>query len=129
MFKKLAITAATGVALLAPAAAAQAAPKSKLRFGATSYAVAENAGTATISVTRLARNNKAHVTTNTTATVKYSTSNGTAVAGTDYTAKSGTLTFPACPAHPAATDPCLVQNFTVAIHDDNVVNGNRTVKL
>src|SRR5437868_2663457 len=117
-------------ALLVPSAAAQAGPaKSKMRFSATSYAVAENAGTATIDVTRSARNGKSKSATSSSVSVSYATSDGTAVAGTDYLATSGRLTFPACGSNPAANDPCLDQHIQVAISDDNVVNGNRTVRL
>ncbi len=58
----------------------------KVQFSATDYSVAENAGLATITVTRSGG-------TSSEATVQYSTSDGSAVAGTDYAATSGTLTF------------------------------------
>src|SRR5205809_7420780 len=118
IFKHLALVATVLVALLSPTAAHAASAKSKVRFSATSYAVAENAGTATISVTRSARNGKSKSATNTTVSVGFSTSNGTAVAGADYAAKSGRLTFPACGNNPAPNDPCLVQTFTVDIVDN-----------
>ncbi|MFL5842370.1 MAG: Calx-beta domain-containing protein [Thermoleophilaceae bacterium] len=130
MNKHLALITAALIALLVPVSAAQAAPaKAKVRFGATTFAVAENGGSAAVAVTRSARNGKSKSATNNIVTVGYTTSNGTAVAGTDYTAASGRLSFPACGPSPAAADPCLVQMIHVAINDDNVVNGNRTVKL
>src|SRR5258706_2332539 len=130
MNKHLGVITAALVALLVPVSAAQAVPaKAKIRFSATAFAVAENGGSAAVTVTRSARNGKSKSALNSVVTVGYTTSNGTAVAGTDYTAASGRLTFPACGASPAATDPCVMQTIQVAITDDAVVNGNRTVKL
>jgi parallel beta-helix repeat protein len=57
-------------------------------FSASNYSAAENAGAATITVTRTAN-------TNVAASVSYATTNGTAAAGSDYTAASGTLSFAA----------------------------------
>jgi hypothetical protein len=56
------------------------------QFSAASYSVAETAGTATITVTRSGG-------TSSLATVNYSTSDGSAVAPTDYATSAGTLTF------------------------------------
>ncbi len=67
----------------------------------------EAAGTMTFTVTRTGA-------TELYSTVKYATANGTAVSPGDYTATSGTLTFPASL---AATS---TQTFTVALTDDNV---------
>src|SRR4051794_10576562 len=129
MNKHLALITAA-VTLLVPATSAQAASvKSKLRFGASAYAVAEDGGSATLTVTRSARNKKAASATNNIVTVGYATSNGSALGGTDYTPVSGRLTFPACGPNPVATDPCLVQHITVPITDDDVVDGNKTVRL
>src|SRR3954464_6473327 len=77
-------------ALVLPAQAF-AAPKPKVNFSRSAYAVAENdsSGTATITVFR--KGNSKRV--NQTATVDYATSDGTAKAGIDYSAASGTLTF------------------------------------
>ncbi len=58
----------------------------KVQFSAADYSVAENAGTATITVTRSGG-------ISSEATIQYSTSDGSAASGTDYTATSGTLTF------------------------------------
>ena len=55
-----------------------------------------------------------------TVTVAYATANGTAVAGQDYTAKSGTLTF-----SPLMT----VQTVTVPILGDGVTESNETFTL
>jgi hypothetical protein len=130
MNKRLALITAALIALLAPVGSAQAASaKAKIRFSATSFAVAENGGPAAVTVTRSARNGKSKSALGSVATVGYSTSNGTAIAGNDYTAASGRLNFPACGANPAATDPCLMQTISVGITDNTVVSGNKTVKL
>ena len=49
-------------------------------------------------------------------TVHYATSDGTATAGSDYTATSGTLTF---------NDGETIKSFTVPIAADNLVEGMR----
>jgi hypothetical protein len=76
---------------------------SPVQFSLSNYSVSEQAGSIQITVTRPAGG--------ATGTVKYATSDGTARAGVDYTASSGTLTFPA-----GAT----TATFTVPIHDDQV---------
>jgi surface-anchored protein len=58
----------------------------QLEFDASTYAVSENAGQATITVHRVGGSDGR-------LTVNYATSNGTATAGADYTAQSGTFTF------------------------------------
>jgi uncharacterized repeat protein (TIGR01451 family)/gliding motility-associated-like protein len=75
--------------------------------------VNESAGTATFTVRLNAAVQNAF-------TVDYATSNGTAIAGLDYTATSGTLTFPAGSAAGATL------TFTVSINDDNIVESNET---
>jgi hypothetical protein len=57
-----------------------------LAFSTTGYSVNENAGTATITVSRTGGSAGS-------VTIHYATSDGTANAGTDYQAASGTLTF------------------------------------
>ena len=59
-----------------------------IAFGASAYQKAENGGSATITVTRSGGLGGGM-------TAQYATTNGTASAGTDYTATSGTLTFAA----------------------------------
>ncbi|MBC3876147.1 Calx-beta domain-containing protein, partial [Undibacterium flavidum] len=66
--------------------------------------VNEAAGTATFTVTLSAASGQ-------TVSVGYNTSNGTATAGSDYTAASGTLTF-----NPGVT----TQTITVNISNDSV---------
>ncbi|PYS67100.1 MAG: hypothetical protein DMF73_20130, partial [Acidobacteria bacterium] len=56
----------------------------KLQFSSATYSVVENAGNAVITITRTGG-------TAGTATVQFATSNGTAVAGSDYTAVSQTV--------------------------------------
>src|SRR5262249_51841170 len=59
-----------------------------LQFSSSGYSVNENQGTATVAVTRTGGSDGA-------VSVNYATSNGTATAGSDYTAAAGTLTFAA----------------------------------
>nr|WP_316829064.1 Calx-beta domain-containing protein [Pedobacter miscanthi] len=79
----------------------------------TAPTVNEGDGTATFTITLSAAVQNAF-------TVAYTTSDGTATAGLDYTATSGTLTFPAG----AAAGTTLT--FTVPVIDDNIIEGNHT---
>lgn len=114
-------------ALVLPAQAF-AAPKSKINFSRSAYAVAEDdsSGVATITVVRKAIP-KASL--NQSVLVDYATSDGTAKAGTDYSAASGTLTFPACGSNPTASDLCERQTFSVPVINNTVIDGARTVNL
>jgi hypothetical protein len=76
---------------------------SVFQFDAASYSVDEGAGTETVTVTRTGG-------TTGSATVQFATSNGTAIAGTDYTATTQALTF-----EPGQTS----QTVTIPIIDDN----------
>jgi subtilisin-like proprotein convertase family protein len=83
-----------------------------VQFSSATYSVNENGGTATITVTR---------TGGTSAfSVNYATSNGTATAGLDYTAASGTLNF---------ADGETSKTFNVSIIDDTLAEPNETVNL
>ncbi len=84
----------------------------KVSFDTATYAV-EEGNTATITVTL-------NMTATYPVTVNYTTADGTAVAGTDYTATSGTLEFPA---------DTLTQSFTVTTIDNTIEDGPRTVLL
>jgi hypothetical protein len=86
-----------------------------LRFSAADYSVKENAKVAIIIVTRTGPLTGA-------VSVKYATSDGSAVAGTDYTAKSGTLTF---------AKGVVTQSFVVPIINNTIVDptADRTVNL
>lgn len=100
---------------------AQAAPAAYqtpvLGFGATNYVVNENAGSANITV-------EANIlpAAGVTVTVSYATANGTAIAGQDYTAVSGVLTY-------TNSSPSLTQIFTVPIINNSNSDGDRTVIL
>jgi uncharacterized repeat protein (TIGR01451 family) len=85
----------------------------EVSFSGVSYTVGEGDGTATITMTL----NAVPVVT---ATVDYATSDGTAAAGSDYVAASGTLTF---------TPGTTVQTFDVTINDDALDEANETVNL
>lgn len=106
----------TGLALVFCLAAAQtAAPqRGMLQPGSPTYTVAATGPTITIPVTRVAGSSGI-------VGCSYTTVNGTAIAGTDYTAKSGTLSWPA-----GSTTP---QNVVITILNDGVVNGNKTFYL
>ncbi len=84
-----------------------------LNFSAAQYTVAENAGNATITVIRSG-------VVSVPVTVNFATANGTATAGSDYTAASGTLSF-------AANE--LQKTFNVPITDDSAVESSETVSL
>ena len=84
-----------------------------VQFSAPTYTVSEGTASATINVLRTGPLSGA-------ATVSYSTSDGTATGGTDYTPTSGTLTF-------KAGD--TTKSFTVPILNDTVADGSETVLL
>jgi len=84
-----------------------------LRFSAARYVVNESDGVALITVTRVGGSNGE-------VTVHYSASAGTALAGTEYTPVSGTLTF---------EDGETSKTFSVPILDDGIFRGNHTVRL
>lgn len=85
-----------------------------VQFSSATYSVNEAGGSAVISVTLSAA-------VPVTVTVDYASSDGTATAGSDYTAVNGTLSF-------APTQTTLT--FSVPITDDNLANeGDETVIL
>jgi hypothetical protein len=115
--KILPLAALLALALPGGTALAKGGPKPKLQFSQSAYAVAENGGSATITVFR--KGNAKRV--NQAATVDYATSSGTAVAGVDYTAASGTVSFA-----PGETS----KTFSVpVINKDTVDTGPRTLTL
>ena len=89
-----------------------------IQFSGATYNVNEDAvtGTATITVTRSGGSAS-------DVTVQYATSNGTGQNGTDYQTATGTITFDS--SGPGTT----TQTFTVAIFDNGLPDGNRTVNL
>jgi glucose/arabinose dehydrogenase len=84
-----------------------------IAFGNANYTVNENGTQATITVQRSGNISGA-------ASVSYATSNGTATAGSDYTARTGTLNFAANQAS---------ASFTIPITNDTVGERNETVNL
>jgi outer membrane autotransporter protein len=83
-------------------------------FGNLPQSVLENAGAATIIVNRVNG-------TDGTLVVTFATEDGTAVAGTDYTAVSGTLTWTDGDATP--------RQFEIPIIDNDLVDGDRTLTV
>jgi phosphatidylethanolamine-binding protein (PEBP) family uncharacterized protein len=85
----------------------------QLAFSDTAFSVSEAGGAATITVSRTGS-------TSGTATVDYATADGSAVAGTDYTATSGTLSF---------ADGEASQTFSVPILEDGLNEGDEAIVL
>lgn len=97
------------LALLSPSNASAAA--GTVQFKSATYSVNENGGSVTVWVSRTGGSDgKVNVT--------YATANGTATAGSDYVAKSGTLTWN----NNNADD----KSITFVINDDALVEGNET---
>ncbi|MFL6227645.1 MAG: Calx-beta domain-containing protein [Pyrinomonadaceae bacterium] len=85
----------------------------KLQFAAPNVSVAEGGGSALVTVNRVSGLTG-------TVAVNYSTSDGTAKSGSDYTAASGTLTFLQGEAS---------KTFSVPITDDSLDEDNETIAL
>lgn len=85
----------------------------KAKFSASSYSVDEDAGTATITVSLSAA-------TTVATSVDYATSDGTAIAGSDYTAAAGTLDF-------AAGETS--KTFAVTVQGNSTYNAPKTINL
>src|SRR5207244_4269397 len=86
----------------------------QLQFSSATYSVAENAGNASLTITRTGGSDG-------TVTVQVSITGGTATSGTDYTPPANnTLSF-----GPGVTS----QNLSIPILDDTLVEGNETVNL
>ncbi len=83
-------------------------------FSAQAYSVSESGGTATITVNRILGSTGA-------VSVNYITSNGTATAGSDYTAASGVLSW--------GDGDTADQVITIAINNDAATEGNETIIL
>jgi hypothetical protein len=84
-----------------------------VQFSTAAYSVDESAGMATITATLSTASGL-------TVTVNYATSNGTALAGSDYVTASGTLTF---------SPGLLTRTFAVPITDDSLDESDETVVL
>ena len=82
-----------------------------IQLSASSYSTSESAGTVTLQVNRTAGTSGA-------VSVSYATSNGTAAAGTDYTASSGTLSW-------AAGDN-TAKTISVPVTDEHLTSGSKT---
>ena len=84
-----------------------------MQFDSATYSVAEDGGSATITVTRTG-------VANDVSTVQYATSNGSATAPADYTSRSGTLTL-----NPGET----TKTFTIPIINDTLDENDETINL
>jgi hypothetical protein len=82
-----------------------------IQFGATAYRIAENAGLATVRITRTGTNLASEV------TAQFTTINGTATAGADYVNATRMLTF-------AAGE--TFKDVTIQILDDSLPEGDET---
>jgi hypothetical protein len=102
-----------GPAGLLDAFVTQIAEGGTVQFTASNYQVSETAGSVTITVQRVGD-------TTPTTTVQFATSDGTATAGSDYTAASGTLTF---------SPGQIIATFTVPILNTGGCDGDETVNL
>jgi hypothetical protein len=88
-------------------------PTPRAQFSASSYSVSEGEGTAEVQVIRTGGDES-------TAAVGFATGDGTAHAGSDYTATSGTIIFGVGERTKTVTIPVL---------DDNAVEGGETINL
>ena len=86
----------------------------RLGFVSSSASVAENAGSVTVRVQRADGSTGA-------VSINYSTANGTAIAGTDYTAASGTLQW--------AAGELGERTVNIAITNNTTVTGDRSFQL
>jgi|GEM_PF-1254698 len=85
----------------------------RFEFDQPNVNVDESAGTATVTVNRVGGSDGR-------VSVNYATSNGSAIAGQDYTARSGTLTF---------DDGETSKTFTVPITNDQIEESDETINL
>ena len=88
-------------------------PAGSLQFGGATYSVGENGTSLLVTVTRSGGSSGA-------ISVDYASSNGTATAGSDYTAVNDTLNF---------ADGDLSETFTVTILDDTNYEGDEAFSL
>ena len=118
-FAKKILPIATIAVLAFPGAALAKGPKAKMQFSASAYAVAENGGNAVITITRSGKTGTPRL--NQAASVNFTTSDGTAKAGVDYTATSTTVQF-------AANQPSATVSVPI-INKDSINTGPRTINL
>jgi hypothetical protein len=88
-------------------------PPATIQFSSPAYNVAEDAGTALITVLRTGE-------TNSVLTVDYAANDGTAKTGADYAAQSATLRFAAGETN---------KTFTISILDDGLVEGDELLNV
>src|ERR1700722_2565413 len=93
---------------------AETAPAETVLFAAASYTVAQSAGTVTVNIDRAGGSSGA-------ISVGYTTNSGTAVAGTDFTAASGTLNW--------ADGDASSKSFSVAISNASPFSGNKSLSV
>ncbi|KHD08357.1 hypothetical protein PN36_18720 [Candidatus Thiomargarita nelsonii] len=86
----------------------------QLQFSSSNFTVNENAGSAIITVERVGGSDG-------TATVNYATSNGSAIAGSDYQGTEGVLNW--------ANGESGSKTISIPISDNTAVDGDRTVNL
>ena len=86
----------------------------QLQFESVVYTVDEDGGNATIKVTRQ-NGSTGEV------TVKFTTSDGTALAGVDYVTTEGTLTF--------ANGDSNAKTITIPVKNDALLEGSETIVL
>lgn len=114
------LSGANGASLGTPASATitiidnDSPPPGTLQLSPASYTVSENVVSVTVTVSRA--NGSAG-----TASVNYATGNGTATAGSDYTAASGTLNW--------AVGDAADKTFNVQVTDDTAVESSETINL
>ena len=115
------LSGVTGASLGTPSAATativgsgSSQPVGSLQLSEATYSINQGAGTLTVSVNRTGGSNG-------TASVAYGTSDGTAVAGTDYTAASGTLTW--------NSGDTSAKSFSVSISNATPFSGNKTFSV
>jgi len=99
--------------LLPKSASAAAPPAGNFQFSSSTHSAAESAGSAVLTVTRTGGDQGA-------VNVTYTTSNGTATAGSDYTATSGTLAF---------VNKQLSKTITVPVTNDATTESSETFKV
>lgn len=102
-----------GAATVTISGGAGAAPGT-LELSAASYNVSQSAGRTTISVTRTGGSTGP-------VSVSYATSDGTAIAGTDYTATSGTLSW--------SDGDTATKTFSVPISNGAAISGTKSFKV
>lgn len=85
-----------------------------VQFSSTAFSVNESVANATVTVTRTG-------TGDAPVSVNYATSNGSATAGQDYTAVSGTLSWPA--------GDLSAKSFTIPITEDSLQENNETINV